>query len=120
MLRRASALNGCDPRLITLAQDVGSQRSVIALCGPRSLADEIKAIQTHHSELKDPMNSKHVVDPQRRPLALAMDIGPWPLDWNNKQSFIDLATFVKSRAQALGIPIRWGGEWGDDDHFELV
>jgi hypothetical protein len=87
--------------------------------GPRSLEDEKKAIATGHSQLKDPTHSLHVVIPGLRPLALAVDIAPWPVKWDDIAGFKDLAAFVLARAATLEIGIRWGGGWGDYDHFEL-
>lgn len=123
MLYGRSRLLGVHPDLVRLAEDVASTRDILLVEGARSLASELKAMQTHHSSLKDPMNSKHVTDPIKRPLALAIDVGPWPLDWNDIPAFVALAAFVKERAAALSIPIAWGGDWTtfkDYDHFELA
>ena len=120
-LHRTSQLSQVDPRLVSLLTDVGSVRDVLVVQGARSVADELRAMATHHSELKNPLNSKHVIDPSR-PLALAVDIAPWPLDWNDTGAFCTLGAFVKSRALELHIPITWGGDWTsfhDYSHYEL-
>jgi len=100
--------------------DVGSTRDVQVVQGARSLEDEQKAIDSGHSELKDPRHSLHVVIPGERPLALAVDIAPWPVNWSDIDGFKSLAAFVQRRADALETGIRWGGSWGDYDHFELA
>jgi D-alanyl-D-alanine carboxypeptidase-like protein len=118
----ASRLAGVDPVLVQLVSDVGTERAIIVIAGARAYADELFAIRTHHSALRDPMNSKHVIGPGR-PLARAVDIAPWPLNWSDIPGFTALAAFVKERAAALSIPIVWGGDWTtlkDYDHYELV
>lgn len=59
---------------------------------------------------------------------LAVDLFPAPFDWNDKQSFVDLAQIVLAVAERLGASLRWGGDWNRDGsiadgwdfpHFEL-
>ena len=117
----ASRLTGCDPRLVDLFTRVGERRQVHIVQGPRTVEEEVVAIQTKHSQLKDPYNSLHVVGPNR-PLALAVDAGPWPLNWNDTDAFITLALVVKSCALELGVPLTWGGDWvtfKDYSHYQL-
>lgn len=84
------------------------------------------------------LQSKHVY-PLKAP-SRAVDVAPWPLEWPRKPSpdydkqlalFYMFAGYVKATALAMGIRIRWGGDWdGDFDikdqvfddlaHFELV
>lgn len=57
----------------------------------------------------------------------AIDIAPWipsagGIDWNDIAEFQRMAVIVKVAAQALGVPITWGGDWNglkDYPHFEL-
>lgn len=70
--------------------------------------------------------------------AIAVDIVPDPLDWNDKKSFLAVQEVVgwydpvtkkgKGLALTLRIPIRWGGDWNMDGstsdgwdlpHYEL-
>jgi hypothetical protein len=77
------------------------------------------------SKLKYP-HSKH----NHRP-SLAVDIAPFPLDWNNRERFALLAGVMLATAASLGIRLRWGGDWNangemsdnkfdDLPHFELI
>jgi hypothetical protein len=116
-----SHLNGCDDQLVQVFTRVGERRDIVILQGPRTVEEEEAAIASHHSTLKDPMNSLHVVGPNR-PLALAVDMGPSPLDWNDLPSFVNLAVVVKSCANELGIALTWGGDWvsfKDMSHWQL-
>lgn len=71
-------------------------------------------------------NSKHNSKP-----SLAVDVAPYPVDWNDTNRFYYFAGYVKGMASRLDIPIRWGGDWDDDTqvsdqtfmdlvHFEYV
>tara|TARA_R110000751_G_scaffold282474_2_gene385623 strand:- start:509 stop:907 length:399 start_codon:yes stop_codon:yes gene_type:complete len=71
-------------------------------------------------------NSKHNPYPSQ-----AVDIAPYPVDYNDRERFTYLAGFVMGIAKMKGIPLRWGGDWDDDTevknnkfddmpHFELV
>lgn len=60
--------------------------------------------------------SKHNYSP-----SLAVDIAPYPLDWNDIKRFKDLAVVVKKAAETVGVKIQWGGDWKfiDYPHYEL-
>ena len=63
-------------------------------------------------------------------LSNAIDIVPYPIDWNDSKRFILLAGVVLGCAHALDIKMRWGGDWNQDfkfnqsfvdmPHFELM
>ena len=53
--------------------------------------------------------SKHNSTP-----SMAVDVVPYPLDWEDRDRFHFFAGFVMSVAIQLGINIRWGGNWRND------
>lgn len=70
------------------------------------------------------MNSKHLT-------GRAVDLAPYPIDWNDKQRFVAMASHVLAAAKSLGVKVRWGGDWNqngdwkderffDGPHFELM
>lgn len=70
--------------------------------------------------------SKHNSDP-----SYAVDIAPYPIDWNDTARFYLLAGFMFQAAASLGVTLRWGGDWNrnwnhkdqtffDLPHFELM
>lgn len=125
--RSAAKLATCHPKLQELVKAVDAKRTVIVVQGERTLSEEAAAIANGKSKTT---RSKHCIDP-----AMAVDMGPSPLDWNDKQAFIDLHyDVVLPTAEELGIRIRWGGAWSgerntpqylasggldDLDHWEL-
>jgi peptidoglycan L-alanyl-D-glutamate endopeptidase CwlK len=95
------------------------------VCGHRSEELQNKAFKEGRSKLEWPY-SKH-----NRTPSLAVDIAPYPIDWNDKERFYFLAGVMKAMAYKHDIGIRWGGDWkGDNDfknnsfndlvHFELI
>lgn len=113
----------CDEKLQTLMKEVIKDYDFTVICGTRGEADQDAAYKAGNSKLKFP-NSKHNSNPSK-----AVDIAPYPIDWNNVGRFKQLAQEVLRTAERLGIDIRWGGDFNcngkEDDsfvdlpHFEL-
>lgn len=61
------------------------------------------------------MNSRHIT-------GHAVDMVPWPVDWEDLERFEIMSEAMKTAAEELDIPIKWGGDWKsfyDAPHFEL-
>jgi len=61
------------------------------------------------------MNSRHLT-------GHAVDMVPWPVDWDDLERFEIMSKTMKQAAEELDIPIVWGGDWSsfyDGPHFEL-
>ena len=61
------------------------------------------------------MNSRHIT-------GHAVDMVPWPVDWDDLERFEVMSEAMKKAAEELDIPIKWGGDWKsfyDAPHFEL-
>ena len=61
------------------------------------------------------LNSRHLT-------GHAVDMVPWPVDWNDLERFEVMSEAMKQAADELDIPIVWGGDWKsfyDGPHFEL-
>jgi peptidoglycan L-alanyl-D-glutamate endopeptidase CwlK len=80
--------------------------------GFRNQADQHAAFLAGNSKLDWP-NGNHNHNPSR-----AMDCYPWPVDFsdnvNNIQRFCYQAGIFKAVADSLGIKIRWGGDWNQN------
>lgn len=92
--------------------------------GHRPKAEQDEAFNSGKSKLKFP-NSKHNSMPSK-----AVDVVPWPLDWEDTKRFYRFGELVVKTAKEMNIDLRWGGDWdGDGDytdqtfndlvHFEL-
>jgi len=61
------------------------------------------------------LNSRHLT-------GHAVDMVPYPVDWEDIDRFELMAEAMKEAAKELDIPIVWGGDWKsfyDAPHFEL-
>ena len=61
------------------------------------------------------MNSRHIT-------GHAVDLAPWPIDWNDLGRFRIMSEAVKMASVELEVPVTWGGDWRsfyDGPHFEL-
>lgn len=101
-------LAGCDPRLETIARIAIRIMDFRVLEGhrDRDRQNELKA--AGKSQLSWP-RSRHNKSP-----SLAMDLAPWPVDWQDTSRFYLLAGIILAIAWFLRIPIRWGGDWNKD------
>ena len=64
--------------------------------------------------LNNPLASKHVT-------GNAIDLVPYPIDWNTISKFTTISKAMKQAAKELGVDLEWGGDWTKKDypHFEL-
>lgn len=79
--------------------------------------------------LNDPFASNHRLRPDG--FGHAVDLVPYPVDWNDLARFDAVATAMFKAADQLGVHIRWGADWDEDGrprergesdspHFELA
>ena len=116
-------LDGVDHRLQDLAYRVVLEHhdcTIPEYGGKRTEEEQISLVAKGASKT---MKSKHLE-------GLAIDLVPYPIDWNNTKRFYYFAGIVMAVAREMGLKIRWGGDWDRDDdlddqsfndlvHFEL-
>jgi hypothetical protein len=121
----ATRLATCHPDLQKLFNEVIKNYDCTILQGHRSKEEQDEFFRTGRSKVQYP-NSKHNSSP-----SMAVDVVPYPIDWNDWNRFYHFAGYVKGVADSLGIRIRSGIDWdGDNDfndntfndapHFELL
>lgn len=114
----------CHPKLQAIMNKVILYVDCMIICGYRNQEDQDKAFREGKSKLMYP-HGKHNTMPSN-----AVDVAPYPLDWNDTHAFARLAGYIQAVADSMGIPIRWGGDWNrngktnderfrDFPHFEL-
>lgn len=116
--RSEERLHTCDEGLIILFEYAIEHTPIdfCVLCGYRNKSDQETAFLQRRTKLHYPF-SKHNLKP-----SLAVDIAPYPIDWNNIDRFIELSNYIKEYADELRIKISWGGDWRMKDypHYELI
>jgi peptidoglycan LD-endopeptidase CwlK len=116
-------LRTCHPSLIRFVEcvvagvDLGDLAPLVTdvtvLCGYRGQRDQEQAFANGSSRKRWP-DSKHNISPE----ALAVDIAPFPLNWNDLRAFAALRQYAQGVAQGMGIAIRvisW--DW---PHYEIL
>ena len=101
-------LKTCDKDLQSLFNEVVKYFDCSVLVGFRDRNGQDTAYESGHSKVKWP-NGKHNQKP-----SFAVDVAPYPVDWEDRERFIYFGGFVKGCAFRMDIPLRWGGDWDSD------
>jgi peptidoglycan L-alanyl-D-glutamate endopeptidase CwlK len=112
----------CHPLLQRVLKSAILDFDFSVICGVRTAEEQNRAYDIGASRLRYPQ-SKHNSTP-----SMAVDITPFPLDWNDTLAFRALAVVVKRHWDAIplaereGFRLVWGGDWArfvDMPHWEL-
>ena len=114
-----------DERLQKVLNEVIKYVDCSIIEGHRSGERQDRLFEEGRTKVKYP-NGRHNANPSR-----AVDVAPYPIDWDDRERFHLFAGFVIGIGQSMGIRLRWGGDWNmnfevDDNnfddfpHFELV
>ena len=101
--RSKQRLKGVDSRLINVLNEVVKYFDITVIEGIRSQERQNELVAQGKSKTKF---GKHVQ-------GKAVDIAPYPIDWNARDDFHYLGGFVLGVASKMGIDVRWGGDWSD-------
>jgi hypothetical protein len=123
--RSAIKLAECDERIQKVFNTVIETVDNTILVGHRNESDQEEMYETGRSQVQWP-NSMHNSLPSK-----AVDVAPYPIDWNDRERFTLFAGYVLGVAENMGIKLRWGGDWDRDFktsdnsfddlvHFELL
>lgn len=55
--------------------------------------------------------------PHNRNPSMAVDIVPYPVDWQDTDRMTYFAGFVVGTAKRMGVDLTWGGDWNRDTHL---
>lgn len=113
--RSLANLRTAHPDLRDLAKRILERMDIAVICGYRSKAEQNEAFKKGNSKLKYPQ-SKH-----NRCPAMAIDICPYPIDWNDVERFKKMVRIAKEEAEYLGVDITCGADWNmrDYPHIQL-
>ena len=110
-------LSTCDERLQKVFNEVIKHVDCSVLEGHRSKDRQNKLYEEGKTKVKYP-NGRH----NRQPSS-AVDVTPYPVDWEDRERQTLFAGFVLGIARSMGIKLRWGGDWNmnfevDDNKFD--
>lgn len=112
-------LETCHPDLIRLMTAAlnSSPMDFSVICGYRSEKEQNKAYKEGKSQVQYP-HGKHNKIP-----SMAVDIAPYPINWDDIEAFKQLGEHIKKIAKDLDISVWWGADWKtfkDYPHYELL
>ena len=101
--RSRERLKGVDSKLVNVLNEVVKYFDITIIEGLRSQKRQNELVAQGKSKTKF---GKHVQ-------GKAVDIAPYPIDWDSRDDFHYLGGFVLGVASKMKIDIRWGGDWSD-------
>ena len=122
--RSKERLATCESDLQMLFKEVIRYVDCSILEGHRKKDRQDSLYEEGKTKVKYP-RGRHNASPSR-----AVDVVPYPIDWEDRERMTLFAGFVLGIASQMGINIRWGGDWDQDfevkdnmfddfPHFEL-
>jgi peptidoglycan L-alanyl-D-glutamate endopeptidase CwlK len=106
--RSKDRLATCDTRLQEIFNEVIKYVDCSVLEGHRSKERQNKLYDEGRTKVKYP-NGRHNSSPSK-----AVDVTPYPVNWEDRERQTLFAGFVLGLARAMGHKLRWGGDWDMD------
>ena len=106
--RSKENLATCDERLQKVFNEVIKYIDCSVLEGHRSEERQNKLFEEGKTKVKYP-KGRHNSSPSR-----AVDVTPYPVDWDDRERQTLFAGFVLGIARSMDIKLRWGGDWDMD------
>ena len=114
-------LRGLDSALVNVLNQAIKHFDFSVIEGMRSLETQTQYVADGVSKT---LKSKHLD-------GAAVDIAPYPIDFDDTERFVYLGGFILGVASQLGVKLRWGLDWDMDTytkdtkfrdigHFELI
>lgn len=111
--RSHAALSTCHPELRRLFYEVIRHWDCTVLEGVRSEEQQAENVRRGVSKT---LASKHLKQPDG--WAHAVDVAPFPVDWQDTERFRAFGGFVLGVAAIMGVPLIWGGDWNGNRTFK--
>lgn len=108
-----SRLLACHPDIQEVLFEAIKYFDMTVLEGVRSLETQKQYVASGSSRT---LNSKHLR--QSDGYSHAVDVAPYPIDWDDKERFFYMAGLIMGIAESKGIKLTWGHDWDNDNDFE--
>ena len=102
--RSRQRLKGVDAKLVNILNELIKMMDVTVIEGLRSAERQEELLAKGATKVK---YSKHME-------GKAVDIAPYPIDWEDRDRFYYMGGMVRGIAKQLGIKVRFGGDWDSD------
>ena len=119
--RSKSRLKGVNVKLVNVLNELIKIMDVTIIEGVRSKERQAELLEEGATKVK---YSRHME-------GKAVDLAPYPIDWNDRDRFHYMGGMLRGIAHQMGVKVRWGGDWDGDGetknnnfddlvHIELV
>lgn len=114
--RSKQCLSEAHPLLQIVMNEAIKKYDFSVICGYRGKEAQEEAFREGHS------NARFGQSPHNFKPSFAVDIVPYPLDWNDIAAFNRMGQHVMSVASRLDVKLKWGRDFSFKDypHFELL
>ena len=102
--RSRERLKGVDAKLVNVLNELIKMMDVTIIEGLRSAERQKELLAKGATKVK---YSKHME-------GKAVDLSPYPIDWENRDGFYYMGGMIRGIAKQMGINIRFGGDWDSD------
>ncbi len=102
--RSRERLKGVDTRIINVLNELIKIMDVTIIEGVRTKERQAELLKQGATKVK---YSKHME-------GKAVDLAPYPIDWENRDGFYYMGGMIRGIAKQLGLKIRFGGDWDSD------
>ena len=99
-------LKGINTKLVNVLNQAIKHFDFIVIEGKRSLETQKEYVAKGASKT---LESKHLE-------GKAVDIAPYPIDYDDEERFVYLGGFILGVASQLGVKLRWGLDWDNDTY----
>ena len=97
-------LEGVDTKLVNVLNELIKIMDVTIIEGLRTEERRKELLKKGATKVK---YSKHME-------GKAVDLSPYPIDWENRDGFHYMGGMIRGIAKQLNVKVRWGGDWDSD------
>ena len=102
--RSKSRLKGVDTKLVNVLNELIKIMDVTIIEGVRSKERQEQLLAQGKTKTRF---SKHIE-------GKAVDLAPYPINWDDREMFHYMGGMLRGLGKAMGLKIRWGGDWDSD------
>ena len=106
--RSKKRLKGVDSKLVNVLNELIKIMDVTIIEGLRTAKRQEELLAKGATKVK---YSRHMS-------GKAVDLAPYPIDWEDRERFHYMGGMIRGIGQQLGLKIRWGGDWDSDGEIK--
>lgn len=106
-------LIGVHPKIVDVLLEAIQYMDFSVLEGVRSKERQVQLVASGASKT---LASKHLK--QEDGFSHAVDVAPYPIDWEDSKRFFYLAGLIMGIAESKGVKLTWGHDWDGDEDFD--